>query len=414
VYGASEMLLSNARVIDGTGRAPIERASVLVEDGRIVEVGELPPDESALDVGGRTIMPGLIDAHAHLSSDVFRSPGFGPPPELHGELPRRRELGYFILAKTARVLLAAGVTSVRDVGSYDDEAIALRDAVRLGIVEGPRILSCGRIISATAPGGAIFTTMYREADGPDDMRRAVREQLRRGADYVKLMATGARSVLAEDPEPAQMTAPELGAIVDEAHRLGVRVAAHVEGLAGARLAVAERVDTIEHGLSLHREPVLLEEMAERRIVLVPTLSTFHDLAERFTDDFPPALVEQAKRQLEEAYATLVAARSVGVTLAMGHDSGPPGDNAIELVRMVDGGLSALEGISAATRGSAIALGLASEVGTVTPGAAADLLVIDGDPLADVRMLRDPERIWLVIQGGKIVSGNPRAPALVPA
>jgi imidazolonepropionase-like amidohydrolase len=414
VYGASEMLLSNARVIDGTGRAPIERASVLVEDGRIVEVGELPPDESALDVGGRTIMPGLIDAHAHLSSDVFRSPGFGPPPELHGELPRRRELGYFILAKTARVLLAAGVTSVRDVGSYDDEAIALRDAVRLGIVEGPRILSCGRIISATAPGGAIFTTMYREADGPDDMRRAVREQLRRGADYVKLMATGARSVLAEDPEPAQMTAPELGAIVDEAHRLGVRVAAHVEGLAGARLAVAERVDTIEHGLSLHREPVLLEEMAERRIVLVPTLSTFHDLAERFTDDFPPALVEQAKRQLEEAYATLVAARSVGVTLAMGHDSGPPGDNAIELVRMVDGGLSALEGISAATRGSAIALGLASEVGTVTPGAAADLLVIDGDPLADVRMLRDPERIWLVVQGGKIVSGNPRAPALVPA
>jgi len=414
VYGASKMLLSNARVIDGTGRAPLERASVLVEDGRIVEVDELPHDESAVDVGGRTIMPGLIDAHAHLSSDVFRSPGFGPPPELHGELPRRRELGYFILAKMARVLLSAGVTSVRDVGSYDDEAIALRDAVRLGIVEGPRILSCGRIISATAPGGAIFTTMYREADGADDMRRAVREQLRRGADYVKLMATGARSVLAEDPEPAQMTRIELAAIVDEAHRLGVRVAAHVEGLAGARLAVAEGVDTIEHGLSLHREPALLEEMAERGIVLVPTLSTFHDLAERFTSDFPPALVEQAKRQLDEAYATLIAARSVGVTIAMGHDSGPPGDNAIELVRMVDGGLSPLEGICAATRGSAVALGLSSDVGTVTPGAVADLLVIDGDPLADVRMLRDPERIWMVIQGGKVVAGGDREPAPTPA
>ena len=414
MYGASKMLLSNARVIDGTGRAPLERASVLVEDGRIVEVDELPHDESAVDVGGRTIMPGLIDAHAHLSSDVFRSPGFGPPPELHGELPRRRELGYFILAKMARVLLSAGVTSVRDVGSYDDEAIALRDAVRLGIVEGPRILSCGRIISATAPGGAIFTTMYREADGADDMRRAVREQLRRGADYVKLMATGARSVLAEDPEPAQMTRIELAAIVDEAHRLGVRVAAHVEGLAGARLAVAEGVDTIEHGLSLHREPALLEEMAERGIVLVPTLSTFHDLAERFTSDFPPALVEQAKRQLDEAYATLIAARSVGVTIAMGHDSGPPGDNAIELVRMVDGGLSPLEGICAATRGSAVALGLSSDVGTVTPGAVADLLVIDGDPLADVRMLRDPERIWMVIQGGKVVAGGDREPAPTPA
>ncbi|MBV8219965.1 MAG: amidohydrolase family protein [Solirubrobacterales bacterium] len=414
MYGAFEMLLSNARVIDGTGSAPLERVSVLVEDGRIVEIGELPDDESAVDIGGRTIMPGLIDAHAHLSSDVFRSPGFGPPPELHGELPRGRELGYFILAKTARVLLSAGVTSVRDVGSYDDEAIALRDAVRLEIIEGPRILSCGRIISATAPGGAIFTTMYREADGADDMRKAVREQLRRGADFVKLMATGARSVLAEDPEPAQMTREEISAIVDEAHRLGVRVAAHVEGLAGARLAVAERVDTIEHGLSLHREPALLEEMAERGIVLVPTLSTFHDLAERFTDDFPPALVEQAKRQLEEAYATLAAARELGVIIAMGHDSGPPGDNAIELVRMVDGGLSALEGVCAATRGSATALGLSSDLGTVTVGAVADLLVIDGDPLTDVRMLRDPDRIWMVIQGGKVVFGDPRAPALVPA
>jgi len=414
VYGASEMLLSNARVIDGTGRAPIERASVLVSDGRIVEIYEGPSSDDALDLSGRTLMPGLIDAHAHLSSDISRSPGFGPPPALHGELPRPRELGYFVLAKTARVLLGAGITTVRDVGSYDDEAIALREAVRLGIVEGPRILSCGRIISATAPGGAIFTTMYREADGPSEMRRAVREQLRRGADYVKLMATGARSVLAEDPEPAQMTALELAAIVDEAHRLGVRVAAHVEGLAGARLAVAERVDTIEHGLSLHREPALLEEMSERGVVLVPTLSTFHDLAERFTDEFAPALVEQAKRQLEEAYATLVAARSVGVTLAMGHDSGPPGDNAIELVRMVDGGLSALEGVCAATRGSAVALGLSSSLGTVTPGAVADLLVVDGDPLADVRMLLDPDRIWMVIQGGKIVTDRSQAGAFISA
>jgi imidazolonepropionase-like amidohydrolase len=409
------MLLTNARVIDGTGRGPFERASVRVQNGRIVDVSDgSVSGDSAIDIEGRTLMPGLIDAHAHLSSDISRSPGFGPPPALHGELPRPRELGYFVLAKTARVLLAAGVTTVRDVGSYDDEAIALREAVRLGIVEGPRILSCGRIISATAPGGAIFTTMYREADGADEMRKAVREQLRRGADYVKLMATGARSVLVEDPEPAQMTGAELAAVVDEAHRLGVRVAAHVEGLAGARLAVRERVDTIEHGLSLHREPVLLEEMAERGIVLVPTLSTFHDLAERFTDDFPRPLVEQAKRQLDEAYKTLVAARASGVTLAMGHDSGPPGDNAIELVRMVDGGLSALEGICAATSGSATALGISADVGTVTVGAVADLLVIDGDPLADVGVLRDPERISMVVQGGKVVAGAPGASTLAAA
>jgi imidazolonepropionase-like amidohydrolase len=141
-------------------------------------------------------------------------------------------------------------------------------------------------------------------------------------------------------------------------------------------------------------------------VLVPTLSTFHDLAERFTDAFAPALVEQAKRQLEEAYATLAAARAAGVTLAMGHDSGPPGENAIELVRMVDGGLSALEGIVAATQGSARALGL-PDLGRVTPGAAADLLVIDGDPLTDARVLLDAPRIWMVIKDGRLVAGQGR-------
>ncbi|MBV9605190.1 MAG: amidohydrolase family protein [Solirubrobacterales bacterium] len=413
------MVFANARVIDGTGAAPLERASVRIKDGRIAEVAEsiAPSSEGAaertIDVDGRTLMPGLIDAHAHLSSDISRSPGFGPPPPLKGELPRPRELGYFVLAKTARALLDAGVTSVRDVGSYDDEAIVLREAIRLGIIDGPRVLSCGRIISATAPGGAIFTTMYREADGPDDMRKAVREQLRRGADFIKLMATGARSVLAEDPEPAQMTADELEAIVDEAHRLGVRVAAHVEGLDGARLAVAAGVDTIEHGLSLHREPALLDEMARREIVLVPTLSTFHDLAERFTGAFAPALVEQAKRQLSEAYSTLTAAHAAGVTLAMGHDSGPPGENAIELVRMVEGGLSPLEGIAAATRGSARALGL-SDTGMVTAGALADLLVLDGDPLDDIRTLLGPERIWMVVRGGAVVAGHRHARELSAA
>ncbi len=299
-------ILWNARLIDGSGASPVRGGVVELEADRIRAVGTAGPvaPAGAIDLEGRTLLPGLIDAHAHISSDASRSPGFGPPEPLHGELPRPRELGYFVLAKTAGALLAAGITTVRDVGSYDDEAIVLREAVRLGLLDGPQILSCGRIISATAPGGAIFKTMYREADGADEMRKAVREQLRRGADFIKLMATGARSVLAEDPEPAQMTAEELHAIVDEAHRLGVRVAAHVEGLDGARLAVTESVDTIEHGLSLHRELRLLDQMAQRGIVLVPTLTTFHDLAERFSGCFPAALVDQAKRQREEAYATL--------------------------------------------------------------------------------------------------------------
>ncbi len=402
-------LLWNVRLVDGTGARPRDGCLVRVEDGRIAEVaaatGPAPP--GALDVQGRTVLPGLIDAHCHLSSDTSRSPGFGPPAELHGEEPRARALGHYVLANAARVMLAAGITAVRDVGSYDDEAIVLRQAVELGLADGPRITSCGRIISATAPGGAIFGTMYREADGPWEMRKAVREQLRRGAGFVKVMATGARSVALEDPEPAQLTREELEAVVDEAHRLGVRVAAHAEGLEGARLAVEAGVDTVEHGLSLHRKPALLGRMAEQGIVLVPTLTTFHDLAERFADHFPVALVEQAKRQREEAYATLVAARSAGVVLAMGHDSGPPGDNLVELVRMVDGGLSSLEGIAAATSGAARALGR-EDLGRIAPGALGDLLVVDGDPAADARLLADPRRIDMVMLGGRVVDRDLRS------
>jgi imidazolonepropionase-like amidohydrolase len=399
------VVLWNCRLIDGVGGPARERASVTIREGRVTEIGDANPQvpPGAVDVEGRTAMPGLIDAHVHLSSDVERSPGFGPPRPLMGEDPRPRELGWFVLAKSARELLRSGITTVRDVGSYDDEAIVLRRAVELGLVEGPRIYSCGRIVTATAPGARIFGTMYREADGPWEMRKAVREQIRRGADFVKVMATGARSVVLEDPEPAQITEVELAAVVDEAHRMGLRVAAHAEGLEGARLAVENGVDTIEHGLSLHRAPDLLARMAERGIVLIPTLTTFHDLAERFSADVAPPLVEQAERQRDEAYRTLAAARSAGVTLAMGFDSGPPGANALELARMVDGGLTPLEGISAATTGSARALGL-DDVGTIEPGKVADVLVVDGDPLDDVRILCDPERLWLVLKDGRPVAG----------
>jgi imidazolonepropionase-like amidohydrolase len=250
----------------------------------------------------------------------------------------------------------------------------------------------------------MFGTMYAEADGPWDMRRAVREQLRRGADFIKLMATGARSVEREDPEPAQLTRDEVVAIVDEAHRIGLRVAAHAEGLAGTRVAVEEGVDTIEHGLALHREPALLAAMAERGQVLVPTLSTFHDLAERFAPEWVPRLVDQAKRQLDEAYSTLVAAREAGVTIAMGFDSGPPDATLWELVRMADGGLGSMGALAAATSGSATAVGL-PELGRLQVGSAADIVVVDGDPVADVRVLLRPSRIRLVIRDGDVVAGR---------
>jgi len=396
-------VLWNVRLLDFDSGRAMERRALTIDDGRVIAIDDSdgPPPADARDLDGATVLPGLIDAHCHVLSSTERSSGFGPPPLLHGEAPRPAALGHYVLAAAAARILGSGFTTVRDVGSADDEASALKLAVDLGIVAGPRILTCGRIVSATAPGGVIFGSMYREADGPWEMRKAVREQIRRGADYIKFMATGARSVLAEDPEPAQMTLEEMTAIVDEAHRMGRRVAAHAEGLAGTRWAIEAGADTIEHGLSLHRDPALLDTMAAGGTVLVPTLSTFHDLAERLASDFAAPLVEQAKRQLEESLRTVAAARAAGVILALGYDSGPPGASASELLRLVEAGLSPIEALRAATIGGAAALGR-SDLGRISVGATADLVVVDGQPDVDVGLLTQPLSIVEVMRSGVAV------------
>jgi imidazolonepropionase-like amidohydrolase len=395
-----ELMLTNARVLDGLG-GETPRATVRLDDGRVAGISPgadvVPePGFEVIDLSGKTLMPALVDAHVHLSSYEML------PPLLRGEEPRADAVHYFELANLARNMVRMGILTVRDVGSMDDHALHLRQAIRLGLSVGPRILTCARIISATSPGCRIFTTMYRPADGTCEIRKAVREQLAMGADFVKIMASGARSVVLEDPEPAQLTREEVRTVVEEAHRLGKRVAAHAEGSGGTRIAVEEGVDSIEHGLSLHRTPELLDLMAEQDQTLVPTLSTFHDVSEDHAEKYPCTLVEQAKRQREEAYKTLDAARETGVRIAMGFDSYPLGENARELVRMVEGGLTPMQGIVAATSGSAAALGL-EDIGEVRAGAIADLLVVDGDPLEDPSVLQDPTRIHLVLQAGSPVN-----------
>lgn len=395
-------VLWDCRIFDPETAAATERRVITLvgdEVRSIDEVGGEPP-EGAHDLGGATVLPGLIDAHAHVASDTTRSPGFGPPPIQHGEPPRPAGLAHYVLAATAVRFLHSGFTTVRDVGAYEDEVFALRAAIDTGLVPGPRVYTCGRIVSATGPGGEIFGSMYREADGPWEMRKAVREQIRRGAEFIKFMATGARSVVLEDPEPPQMTVEEMKAIVDEAHRMGRRVAAHAEGLEGTRWALEAGADTIEHGLALHREPRLLDDMAERGTVLVPTLSTFHDLAERFANIFPVVLVQQAKRQLDEAMRTVETARRAGVTIALGYDSGPPGSSAMELLRLMEAGLTAAEGLRAATLGGAAALGR-DDIGRIGLGCRADLVVVDGRPDEDPAVLTKPESIRMVVGRGRV-------------
>src|SRR5438309_3209710 len=403
----ADLILRNATIVDARSSSPQQRMSITLRGGKISGVckadGARPGDES-IDLGGAYVVPGLLDAHIHLGDDPAMMGDLAVPLAMRGEAPHHRELVYFVLANAARAFLRSGITTIRDVGCYDDNAIVLREAIRLDLTEGPSILSCGRIVSATAPGAVLFKSMYEEADGPWPITQCVRNQLRRGADYIRGMAGGARSGRRENPEPAQLDRAEMDALVDEAHRLGVRVAAHAEGLGAVRLAVEAGVDTVEHGLSLHRAPELLGQMAEQGIVLVPTLSTFHDVSERIADRFEPNLVEQAKRQKEEAYKTLVAARDSGVVIAMGFDSGPPGADALELVGMVEGGLRAHQALSAGTMGYALALGV-SDAGTIEAERRADLVVLDHNPLDDVAVFTRPADLRAVIRAGRTVAGS---------
>jgi imidazolonepropionase-like amidohydrolase len=319
--------------------------------------------------------------------------------------------GHFLQAEL-RDYLRRGVTTIRITGSQGLAPQAARQAMRYGAFRGPRVLTCGKIISATAPGGRFYGDMYREADGPDDMRRAVREQIRAGADFIKVMMTGSRSNELEDPEPLQLTAAELSAVTGEAHRMGFRVAAHAEGLDGCAAAIEGGADTIEHGMYLHQRPGLLAAMAANGQVLVPTLSGYYWMAGRGGADgeesepaalMTPALADLARRNIDDGAASMRAARDGGVKIALGSDVSL--GTGLEYRRMIRHGLTPAQALTAATSTAAQALGLADQIGTVAEGKLADLLILDGDPLTEPDLVTDPRRIWLVLQLGVPVAGQ---------
>ncbi|MBV9447780.1 MAG: amidohydrolase family protein [Streptosporangiaceae bacterium] len=410
--GQQSLWLTNARLFDGTGGPIREDAAVLVDGGCIRRIGDAgdpcPEGARIIDLARRVLMPGLIDAHTHASGEV-------PAVAKGAEAPLPGTAAHFLQAEL-RGYLRLGVTTIRVCGSQGLMPQEARQAMRYGAFRGPRLLTCAKIISATAPGGRFYGDMYREADGPDDMRRAVREQVRAGADFIKVMTTGARSNELEDPEPLQLTDGELAAVVEEAHRLGYRVCAHAEGLDGCEAAIRHGVDTIEHGMYLHHRPDLLAAMAAGGQVLVPTLSGYYWMAglgevidpagAQARPDMPPMLAELAVHNLMEGAGTMRAASQAGVRIALGSDTNLAAG--LEAQRMVHHGLDPAETLIAATRTAAEALGLADELGTIAEGKLADLLVVDDDPLTDIGVLADPARIHLVLQLGVPVAG-----ALVP-
>ena len=390
-------------LFDGTSAPVRADATVIVESGRISGVGTradgTPDGATVIDGSGMMLMPGLIDAHAHVAMiqylDRFPHPDQGAEPLHHGTT------AHFV-ADNLRRAVRMGVTTIRDVGAYEEVLFEIRQAMRYGAFDGPRLLTCGRIVSATAPGGRFFPGMYREADGPDDIRRAVREQLRSGADFVKIMSTGARSVEMENPHPAQVTDAEMAAFVDEAHRQGFRAAAHAEGLGGTEAAILTGCDTIEHGFYLNQRPDLLAHMAEHGQVLVPTLGFLHLVAE--SGEWTDLLEEQGEYNVGQASLTLEAARDAGVRIAMGSDAADAERIHLEIGWMIEHGMGSQEAFVAATSGSARALGIEAEVGTVAPGLLADLVLIGGDPISEPSLLGDPSAIRLVFRNGAPVAG----------
>ena len=402
-------ILRGATLIDGTGRPPVENAVVAFRDGRILYAGAADGWQAeaqrladsgetvVLDLAGQYVLPGLIDLHVHLAM------GGEADSRLQGE-PAWTTL---LMLAHARNSLAAGVTTVRDVGGRFGLEFAVRRAVEAGLYVGPRMALSGRLLSITSAGTDYYDGMYREADGPEEVRRATREQIKAGADWIKVLATGAVLTPGESPGAVQFGPDELAMAVAEAAKAGRPVAAHAHGIEGIRNAVAAGVRTIEHGTYLHRDPHVMETMAERDIYLVPTLKAGFDVINSDAASMPAWIVEKSKEVQEDALLSVRRALEMGVPIAMGTDAATPynfhGENAMELVWMAEAGLSPMQCITAATASAARALGWESWLGTVEAGKVTDLVVCAANPLENLRHLADRSQISLVFKDGQVVA-----------
>jgi len=389
------VILRGATLIDGTGAPPVRDRAVVITDRRIVDVvaDRLPRDGTVLDLGGRTLLPGLINCHVHLC--------------LAGDADPSRTLADESYAATvvnavvrAQRTVEAGVTTVRDLGGREYAEIAVRDGVRVGRIPGPRILCAGRAVCIT--GGHGWRMLGRQADGPDDLRRAVREQLRAGADVIKLIATGGVMTPGVDPRAAQLTLEELRAGVDEAHRARRRAAAHAMADEGIAWCLDAGIDTIEHGVFLTE--ALATRMATQGTALVATLIAPHAIVEGgLAAGIPEFAVTKSVALRERHLESFRLALRAGVTIAAGTDAGTPlnphGSIVPELALMVAAGMAPLQAVRAATSVAAQVLGIAAETGSIAPGLAADLIAVEGDPATDIKAL---DAIRLVVADGRTV------------
>jgi imidazolonepropionase-like amidohydrolase len=393
-------------LIDGIGDTPFEKGMVVVVDSHVAYAGaertdvlERYPDAEIRNLKGMTLMPGMIDVHVHLGLD-------GSPNYFQIMLTETQALCAIRAVKKVKRIVESGFTTIRTLGDKGQIDIAVKQAIEAGEILGPRLLASGRAITMTGGHGDMFPPhvmiegMGRIVDGPVEARKAAREQLKAGADNIKLMATGGGM----SPGPgtvAQLTIEEMQAAVEEAEKWGKTTAAHAIGAEGIVNALKAGVRTIEHGTFLDEEGI--ELLLKKGAYLVPTLAAFKTIKYGKEAGVPEYTIEKVRYFATAHYANLKKAVQAGVKVVAGTDAGTPfnyhGESAYELECLVANGLSPMQAIHAATRVAAEALKL-QDIGVLGIGKVADFIAVEGDPLKDITLLQDHGRIKMVVKAGK--------------
>ena len=400
---AQDQIIRVGNLLTDAASSPSGPATIIVRDGKIAEIrrGSEPVSDAnatIIDLGTKTVMPGLIDLHVHLTGD--------PGGDFWKETTEPAEWGVVVGAKNALLTAKAGFTTVREAGSSQYSAFSLRRGTAEGLIPGPRIIAAGPPLAIIGGHGDVsgFTEDVNEllssgysCTGAVECAAKVRKASRAGSDIIKITATG--GVLSQQGRglDAQFTSDEMQSIADTAHSLGLKVMAHAHGARGIEAAARAGIDTIEHGT--FADEAALKVMKANGTAMVPTLMAFHGVSEGLGKGiYTPVVEEKIRMTMGRVGKAVAMAREMGVPIAFGTDAGvfAHGRNAEELQLMVDAGLTRREAIASATTVAAKMLDMDNQIGRIAVGYSADLIALDGNPLDDVRKLEQVD--WVMVRG----------------